>query len=173
MKRFSSFLSALSLSIGLVAPVSALAQDYKIGFVNLDRIMRDSTPAKAAQTRLENEFSKREKEIDELAQQVKNASDKLVKDSAGSGLSESDKARRQRDLLDQDRELQRKRREFQEDFSQRKNEEVSNLLERANRVVKQIFEQERYDLILQDPVFASPRLDITDKVIKALNNGSK
>lgn len=171
MKRFSSFLMALA--IGLVSPLPAWAQDYKIGFVNLDRIMRDSTPAKAAQTRLESEFSKREKEIDELAQQVKTASDKLVKDSAGSSLSEADKARRQRDLLDQDRELQRKRREFQEDFSQRKNEEVSNLLERANRVVKQIFEQERYDLILQDPVFASPRLDITDKVIKALNNGSK
>jgi len=171
MKRFSTFL--MMLAIGLALPLSAAAQDYKIGFVNLDRIMRDSTPAKAAQTRLESEFSKREKEIDELAQQVKNASDKLVKDSAGNSLSETDKARRQRELLDQDRELQRKRREFQEDFSQRKNEEVSNLLERANRVVKQIFEQERYDLILQDPVFASPRLDITDKVIKALNNGSK
>lgn len=171
MKRFSSVF--MTLALGLAVHVPAKAQDYKIGFVNLDRIMRDSSPAKAALTRLENEFSKREKDIDESAQQVKNASDKLVKDSAGSGLSESDKARRQRELLDQDRELQRKRREFQEDFSQRKNEELTNLLERANRVVKQIFEQERYDLVLQDPVFASPRLDITEKVIKALNNGSK
>jgi outer membrane protein len=169
MKRFSRYLTVLV--VGCAAHMAVCAQEYKIGYVNLDRIMRDSAPAKVAQTRLEGEFSRREKEMDDLAQRVKTASDKLSKE--GPALTESEKARRQRELLDQDRELQRKRREFQEDFSQRKNEEINNLLERANRVVKQIFEQEHYDLILQDPVFAGPRLDITDKVIKALNNGSK
>jgi len=169
MKSFHKFL--LLFVLGISAQSVAYAQEYKIGYVNLDRIMRDATPAKVAQTRLEAEFSRREKDIDDLAVRVKAASDKLGKE--GPSLTETEKARRQRELLAQDRELQRKRREFQEDFSQRKNEEISNLLERANRVVKQIFEQEHYDLILQDPVFAGPRLDITDKVIKALNNGSK
>jgi outer membrane protein len=169
MKRLHKILFMMAL--GLVAQTSVLAQEYKIGYVNLDRIMRDATPAKVAQTRLEAEFSRREKDIDDLAVRVKAASEKLGKDAPT--LNETEKARRQRELLDQDRELQRKRREFQEDFSQRKNEEISNLLDRANRVVRQIFEQEHYDLILQDPVFAGPRLDITDKVIKALNNGSK
>ncbi len=161
----------MSLLLGMAVQSAVLAQDYKIGYVNLDRIMRDSAPAKAAQTRLEAEFSRREKDMDDLAQRVKSASDKLSKEAPT--LPESEKVKRQRELLEQDRELQRKRREFQEDFSQRKNEEISNLVERANRVVKQIFEQERYDLILQDPAFAGPRLDITDKVIKALNNGAR
>ena len=82
---------------------------------------------------------------------------------------EGERGRRQRDLVEQDREFQRKRREFQEDLNQRKNEELASVLDRANRVVKQIFDQEKYDLIVQEAVFASPRVDITDKVIKSLN----
>ena len=95
------------------------------------------------------------------------ASDRLDKDSPT--LSETERVRRQRELVDQDRELQRKRREFQEDLSQRKNEELGAVVERTNRVIKQIFETEKYDLILQEAVFWSPKVDITDKVIKALN----
>ena len=84
-------------------------------------------------------------------------------------LSESERARRQRELVEQDRDMQRRRREFQEDLSQRKNEELAAVVERANRVIKQIFEQEKYDVILQEAIFAGPRVDITEKVIKSLN----
>ncbi len=141
--------------------------ELKIGYVNSDRVLRDATPAKAAQAKLETEFSRREKELQDTATRIKTASDKLEKD--GPTLSESDRGRRQRDLVEQDREFQRKRREFQEDLNQRKNEELASVVERANRVIKQIFETEKYDLILQEAVFAGPRIDITDKVIRALN----
>ena len=83
-------------------------------------------------------------------------------------VSETERSRRQRDLVDQDREFQRKRREFQEDLNQRKNEELSAVVERANKVIKQIFDQEKYDLIIQESVYFSARVDITDKVLKAL-----
>jgi outer membrane protein len=145
----------------------AAAQDLKIGYVNSDRVLRDALPAKAAQAKLEAEFSKRERDLTDLASRLKAASDRLDKDSPT--LSETERVRRQRELVDQDRELQRKRREFQEDLSQRKNEELSAVVERTNRVIKQIFETEKYDLILQEAVFWSPKVDITDKVIKALN----
>jgi len=145
------------------------AQELKLGYVNSDRVLREAIPAKAAQTRLETEFSKRQKEGEEAANRLKAAADKLDKDSPT--LSESERSRRQRDLVEQDRELQRKRREFQEDLNQRKNEELASVVERANKVVKQIYDSEKYDLILQGDVvvFAGPRVDITDKVIKALN----
>ena len=145
----------------------AAAQELKIGYVNSDRVLRDAVPAKAAQAKLEAEFSKREKDLTELANRLKAASDRLDKD--GPTLGEAERSRRQRELVDQDRELQRKRREFQEDLSQRKNEELAGVVERTNRVIKQIFETEKYDLILQEAVFWSPKVDITDKVIKALN----
>jgi outer membrane protein len=135
--------------------------------VNSDRVLRDAIPAKAAQAKLEAEFSKRDKEMADIAAKIKSASEKLEKDAPT--LSESERSRRQRELVDQDREFQRKRREFQEDLTQRKNEELSVVIERANKVIKQIFETEKYDLSLQEAVFAGPRVDITDKVVKALN----
>ena len=158
-------LVAAALLAGTAAGVSA--QDLKIGYVNSDRVLRDAAPAKAAQAKLEAEFSKREKDLTELANRLKAASDRLDKDAPT--LSETERVRRQRELVDQDRELQRRRREFQEDLSQRKNEELGAVVERTNRVIKQIFETEKYDLILQEAVFWSPKVDITDKVIKALN----
>jgi outer membrane protein len=151
------------------AAVVAQAQELKIGYVNSDRVLREAAPAKAAQAKLEAEFSKRQKEGDDAAARLKAAAEKLEKDAPT--LSEAERNRRQRELLDQDRELQRKRREFQEDLNQRKNEELASVVERANRVIKQIYEGEKYDLILQGDamVFVGPRVDITDKVIKALN----
>ena len=149
------------------AAVGGWGQELRIGYVNSDRVLRDAVPAKAAQAKLEVEFSKREKELAEFANRLKAAGDKLDKDAPT--LSETERSRRQRDLVEQDREFQRKRREFQEDLSQRKNEELASVVERANKVIKQIFETEKYDLILQEAVFAGPKVDITDKVIKALN----
>jgi outer membrane protein len=163
--RILKMLVATALLAGTAAGASA--EDLKIGYVNSDRVLRDAVPAKAAQAKLEAEFSKREKDLTDLANRLKSASDKLDKEAPT--LAETERVRRQRELVDQDRELQRKRREFQEDLSQRKNEELGAVVERTNKVIKQIFETEKYDLILQEAVFWSPKVDITDKVIKALN----
>jgi outer membrane protein len=150
-----------------LAALGAQAQELKIGYVNADKVLREAAPAKAAQAKLETEFGKREKDIADLAGKLKAAGDKLDKDAPT--LSEAERGRRQRDLVEQDREFQRKRREFQEDLTQRKNEELASVVERANKVMKQIFDSEKYDLIIQEAVFAGPKIDITDKVIKALN----
>ena len=167
--KMSPTFKAVAAAVLLAAAASgAAAQELlKIGYVNSDRVLRDAVPAKAAQSKLEAEFSKREKELNDTGVRLKAASDKLDKESPT--LGEIERSRRQRELVDQDRELQRKRREFQEDLSQRKNEELAAVVERTNKVIKQIFETEKYDLIIQEAVFWSPKVDITDKVIKALN----
>ncbi len=166
-----------SLKMGLAAVAAlavmsapAVAQDLKIGYVNSEKVLREATPAKAAQAKLEAEFGKRERELNDVAAKLKTAADKLDKDAPT--LAEAERNRRQRELVEQDRDLQRKRREFQEDLGQRKNEELASVVERANRVIKQIFDAEKYDLILQEVVFASAKIDITDKVIRALNSGA-
>ncbi len=156
----------LVLAIGL-AGISASAQEFRVGVVNLDRIFREANSAKAAQTKLEQEFSKREKELTESGSQLKALSEKFEREAPT--LAESARNTRQRQLVDQDREFQRKRREFQEDLNTRKNEELQLVIERANKVVKTLAETEKYDLILQESVYVSPKHDITDKVIKALN----
>jgi outer membrane protein len=160
-------LASMVAVLALATTAAVGAQELKIGYVNSDRVLREAAPAKAAQAKLEAEVRKREGELGTMETRLKSAADKLEKDAPT--LAEAERNRRQRDLVDQDREIQRKRREFQEDINQRKNEELAAVVERANRVIKQIFEAEKYDLILQEAVFAGPRADITDKVIKALN----
>jgi outer membrane protein len=174
LKLFSKTTPSLrsaALAVCLVACANAYAQDAsKIGFVNTDRIFKEAGPAKAASAKIEQEFSKRGKEIEDMGTRLKTMSDKLDKDSAV--LSEADRVKRQRELSDLDKDFQRRQREFREDLNQRRNEELASVLDRSNKVIRQIAEAEKYDIIFQDAVYVSPRIDITDKVIKALN-GSK
>jgi outer membrane protein len=164
MNMMKTFAAAVLVA---AAAIAAQAQELKIGYVNSERVLREANAAKAAQAKLETEFSKRDKDLNDVAARLKAAADKLDKDAPT--LSEADRARRQRELIEQDRDLQRKRREFNEDLNQRKNEELAGVVERANKVIKQIFDSEKYDLIIQDAVHWSARVDITKKVIDALN----
>jgi len=152
----------------MAAPAWSQAQEtFRIGFVNPDRVLREAQPAKAAQAKLEAEFLKREKDLTAQGDALKAASEKFERDAPT--LSESQRDTRQRALVEQDRDFQRRRREFQEDLNARKNEELQQVYDRANRVVKQVAEAEKYDAILQEAIYINPKHDITDKVIKALN----
>lgn len=155
----------------LLSSLSASAQDFKIGIVNLDRIVREAAPARAAQAKLEQEFNKREKDLNDLGNQIKTASERLEREAPT--LPESQRVARQRQLVDQDRDFQRKRREFQEDLNNRKNEELQLIIDRANRAVKTLAEAEKFDLIIQEAVYINPRHDITDKVIRQLNTNAR
>ena len=104
-----------------------------------------------------------------MAEQLKRLQDELDKNSVT--MSEAQRRNKEREFGDMNRDFQRKQREFREDLNQRRNEELAQVVEQANRVIRQIAEQEKYDIIFQDAVFASPRIDITDKVIKALESG--
>jgi len=152
-----------------VAGISAQAQEIKIGYVSLERILRDSVPAKEGSKKLESEFAGRDKELQELAARLKEAAQSFDRDAPV--LTEADRVKRQRELQEMDRDLQRRQREFREDLNLRRNEEVQTLIDRAQRVVQKIAQDEKFDLILQDAVYQSARVDITERVLKALNDG--
>ena len=164
-KKTSMIAAALMLVAG--TSLAAQAQELKIGFVSTERIFRDAAPAKAATAKLEQEFSKRDKDIQELAAKLKSAAEKLDKDAPV--LSDAERGKRQRELAEMDKDFQRRQREFREDLNQGRNEELAIVLEKANKVIKQLAESEKYDIVFQEAVYFSPRIDITDKVLKALN----
>lgn len=161
--RFSAvFVAAAAFAVALPAQAQAL----KIGYVNTERILRDAGPAKSAQKKLEAEFSSRDKDLQAMAARLKSTGQKLERDRTV--LSDSDLVKRQREFADLEKDFQRKQREFREDLGQRRNEELSQVLEQANRAIKKLADDEQYDLIVQDVVFASPRIDITERILKAL-----
>ena len=150
------------------AAPSAATQTMRIGYVNTERILREAAPAVRAQRKIEAEFQKRDQELAKVADQLKRMQDDIEKNSVT--MSEGQRRNREREFGELNREFQRKQREFREDLNQRRNEELAQVVEQANRVINQIAEQEKFDLVLQDAVYRSPRIDITEKVIKALES---
>ncbi len=159
------YLIALMLACCALVPLHAQAQ-MKIGFVNTERVFREAAPAKRAQQALEREFSTRNSELGRIEKQGRDLQTELERENVT--MPESQRREKERQLADISRNFQRMQREIREDLNLRRNEELARLQERATRVINQIAEQEKFDLIIQEAVFASGRIDITEKVIRAL-----
>jgi outer membrane protein len=161
----------LMTGFALLSIAGAAQAESKIGFINSQRILAESPQAARAKKRIEKDFEKRDQELQRMAKQLQAAQENLDKNSAT--MAESERRSKEREVADLTRDIQRKQREFREDLSQRQNEEMAAIFERVNKVIKQIAETEKYDLILQEAVYFNQRIDITDKVIKALGDGTK
>lgn len=158
---------AIAVATALISSVGiAQADDLKVGVVSTEVILRDSPAAQAASKRLEQEFSKRNKDIEAAGKRLKTDIERFEK-NAGT-MNDQERIRKQRDLQDRDRDFQRRQRELREDFNQRRNEELQKLLRQANTVIKNIAQREKYDLILQEAIYVNPKIDITDQVLKEL-----
>lgn len=162
------FVPALLVALFVLLPAAAGAQS-KIGFVDSDRLMREAAPAVRAQQRLEKEFESRDQELQRIARELQSMQEDLERNALTMG--ETQRRDKERTFNDLNRDFQRKQREFREDLNQRRNEELAQVLDRANAAIKQVAEAEKYDVILQEAVYASPGIDITEKVLKALENG--
>ena len=167
MKGISAAVWVSAALLGVGGP--ALAQS-KVGFVSLERILREAPAAQRAQKKLELEFSKRGQDLSKMAEQLKKLQEDIDRNSVT--MPESDRQKREREFGELNRDFQRKQREFNEDLAQRRNQELSEVIQRANLAVKGIAEAENLDVVFQNEqvVWASPRIDITDKVIKALED---
>ncbi len=154
----------LSFSAGVLA-------EGKIGFVNSQKILNDAPQASRAKKKIEKDFEKRDQDLQRIAKQLQGMQENLDKNAVT--MAESERRTKEREFADLNRDFQRKQREFREDLSQRQNEEMASIFERVNKIIKQIAEAEKYDIIFQEAVYANPRIDITERVIKALGDGTK
>jgi outer membrane protein len=166
MESIVKRLSILVLSLLVLATPLLQAAELKIGFVQTERIFREAAPAQKSQRKLEKEFAERDASLQKVAKQTQDLQNQLTKD--GATMSESERSRKERDLASMNRDFQRLQREFREDLNTRRNEELAAVQERANKVIKELAEAEKYDLILQDAIYAGPKIDITERVLKAL-----
>jgi outer membrane protein len=164
MKRTFQFIAPLLLAL-VVTPALA---EFKLGFVNGQRVVNESPQAKRAKQKLEKEFEKRDQELQQLSKRLQSMQENLEKN--GVTMAESERRTKEREFNELNRDFQRKQREFREDLNLRQNEEMAGIFERANKIIKQIAEADKFDLIVQEAVYFSPRIDITDKVIKALSS---
>ncbi len=166
MRLLARMVTVAALMSGMSGGAVVFAGDFRVGYVDTERILRESAPAIKAEQKIEKEFSVRDQSLKKLGGEVRDLQDFLEK--KGAGMSAAERRSKERELSNLSAELQREQREFREDVNLRKNEEVSVLLERANKAIQAIAEREKYDLVLQEAVYRNPKIDITDKVLKAL-----
>ena len=159
------------LAAAFMLSAASVSAEVKIGFVNSQRVLNDAPQAAKVKKKIEKEFEKRDQDLQKLAKQLQTLQESLEKNSVT--MSESERRGKEREFGDLNRDFQRKQREFKEDLNLRQNEEMAAIYERVNKVIKGIAEAEKYDIILQEAVYANPRIDLTDKIIKALGDGSK
>ena len=165
---FISMILKLVLLLQLVIISPNLVAQTKLGYVKVDEVIRKANIAKQAEDRLKKEFAPRDNELKKMGVKLKNLAGKFDKEQ--SVMTNSDKQKVQREISNLEKEIQRKQRQAREDLTQRKNEELAAVVEKARAVIKKIAVEEKFDLILENSVYASPNIDITQKVIKALND---
>ncbi|MEI6661598.1 MAG: OmpH family outer membrane protein [Comamonadaceae bacterium] len=166
----SKKLALLAIALSTLGSI-AFAQDSKVGYINTQRITTESAIAKAAQVKLEQEFSRRGKELGDLQASLKTFSEKFERDTPT--MTESQRSNRQKEFAELNRDFQRKQREYQEDLNGRRNEELQQVLEKATKAVRVVADAEKYDLVIQEVVYSNTKHDITEKVLKILNSGAK
>ncbi|MDP2878784.1 MAG: OmpH family outer membrane protein [Sulfuricella sp.] len=164
----NKIIAAVFAATLLPIAAGASAAETKIGFVNTERVFREAAPAMKAQKKLEKEFAARELELQKMAKQAKELQAHLERE--GVTISESDRRNKERDLANLNRDFQRAQREFREDLNLRRNEELGAVHDRARKTIMEIAEKEKFDLVLEEAVYFSPRIDITDRVLKALTD---
>ena len=167
--KFKQF--AASLILASVCVASPVLANTKIGFVNTERLLREAPLSIAAQKKLEREFAARDQELQKLAKQARDLQAQLDKD--GVTMSESERKAKERDLGNLNRDLQRQGREFREDLNLRRNEELGQIQERARKAIQDIAKTEKFDLIIEQAVYVDNKIDITDKVMRALGTNAR
>ena len=171
MKNWRKWFCGLALCGAMSASVMAADTGVKIGVVNMERILRESVSAQVASDRLNEESRQRQREIELLSQRFKERYEHFEKESPT--MTEARRVAERRALAETERDISRRNREARDEFNQRRNEEVMWLQSRAARVIQRIAKKEKFDLVLFESFYASERIDITNRVIQALDKDQK
>jgi outer membrane protein len=144
----------------------ANAADFKIGYVNAVKVIEEAPQGEAALKKLEAEFAPRDKQIVEMQNRLKQLEQDLEKNALV--LKENEHRSKEFEIVTLKRDLRRATQEFREDYNLRRNEELAALQKIVQKTIAEIAKQENYDLILESAVYAGPKVDVTDKILKKL-----
>ncbi|HEY3178410.1 MAG TPA: OmpH family outer membrane protein [Casimicrobiaceae bacterium] len=159
-----AILQALIVLVGLGSAI-CVADEYKIGVINTERILREAAPAKEAARKIEQEFQSRDAALTKQEQELRDLVSRAERDAMTT--AEGERNARQRDIELRGREIERQRRQLAEDLKTRQFDEMTRIKERLDAVLTKLAKDQGYDLILQDGVYVGRSVDITDAVIKA------
>lgn len=161
-------LKALFIAYMIAVSFNTHGAELKIGYVQVDKLLKEAPQTAETGKKLEREFSPRSLELEKMSSQISAIEASL--ESENTTLTSAERRSKQRQATNLKIEFQRKQRELREDINIRKNEELATLQDRINNAVKKVSETEGYDLVMYSGVaYASTKIDITEKVLKLLS----
>lgn len=168
MKTFKITVPLVISIVAMALFAGAARAELKIGFVDLAKLSENAPQIVSAQGKIDAEFSSREKELVALQRKIAKMEEELS--TNGAVMSETERSGKEREILSKRRELKRSQDEFRDDLNIRKNEILKQVNVEIGNVIETLAKEEKYDLIIaQGVMFASPRVDITDQVLKKLS----
>lgn len=160
------FRVATCLLCACALPAAAVSAELKVGYVNAVKVIEEAPQGEAALKKLEAEFAPRDKQIVEMQNKLKQLEQDLEKNALV--LKDTEHRSREFEIVSLKRDLRRATQEFREDYNLRRNEELAALQKVVQKTIAEIAKQENYDLVLESAVYAGPRADITEKILKKL-----
>ena len=162
----------VSLFLALMLAATTGHAELKVAYVNIGKVFEKSPQAAKAKTKLENEFSPREKSLSSQVKDIKALEEKMGRDA--SVMGEEERRRLEKEIYDKKRDATRLQQELGEDFSMRRNEELGNIQKLVAEVIRGLAKEEAYDLVLVEGVmFANDQIDITNKVLQKLESSAQ
>lgn len=167
MKTVAAVAVALPLMLGASSAFAAI----KIAVIRSSVVVQNSPQYQAAESSIKSEFEKRKTALDAKAKKL--ASDVQAYKKNADVMTSDDRQKKENDLLTRQNDLKYQENKFQQDFQKRDREMTQNLMSRLKDVITKIAKKDGYDLVLQNPVYAVPSMDITDEVLKQLKKEPK
>lgn len=155
------FVSAFALLASGMA-----AAEVKIAAIRSGELIMQSPQFKSGQDKMKVQFDKRQKDLENDAKKFQEDVKKFQKEA--DLLSPSDRAKQEKDLSSRQVDLNYKQRQLQEDVQNTDRQLTQDMQAKIKDVIAAVAKEKGYDLIVQDPVFVTPAVDITDAVLKKL-----
>ena len=167
IRKFSAMLFSIFLLLPLT--ISAEMEIFKIGYVVVEKVLKDAPQTAASNKKLEKEFKSRTDGLQKKVKAIQKQEKDFNKNSVT--MAAADRQKAQKKIQNSKIEIQRIERELREDIDIRSREEIGKLQQKINEAIEEMAKTDKYDLILyQGVAYASKEIDITDKLIKVLGN---
>ncbi|MGH8455707.1 MAG: OmpH family outer membrane protein [Stenotrophobium sp.] len=157
--------------VGAIAGASLLMSgaamaDIKIATIRAADLVQQSPQYKAGADKIKAEFEARRNTLEADIKKFQDDAKKFQKE--GDLMSASDKAKTEKDLGARQVDLAYRQKQFQEDFQNRDQQLTTDMMGKIKAVIEQVAKEKGIDAVLQDPVYATPAVDITEEVLKRL-----
>ena len=163
MKKFISI-----IILGLVlSSTYAVQAELNVVAVNINRVMLEAPKFKSANQAIDSEFKIKTDQLKSKANEIKTLQENFKRDF--DTMSDDQKRVKAEEIQTKAKDFNDREKTIIQEFNQKRNEKLQELQILLSSKIQSLANEQGYDLVLtQGVAFATPAVDITDKLISRL-----